>query len=142
MYIYAESSKDKYPYRTLHLSDCGTIARSYRTHTLSAEEVARMDSIRVDICGRCMPVKRNADGSHDYHPAHLHLWSIQRAFKDAEAESWKKVHAVRRLVALEIAMEEAKANLDLTDKQTADLYAEYGKTGRDGSYMLPEVNVR
>lgn len=147
MFTYVQVSKNTYPYRTLHLSTCGVLNRvsSYRSRTLDHREVASLDGVRTDMCSRCMPTRtaKNLAGYTEtvYHAGQTNFWAVQRAFKDDEAAQWAKVHAVRKLVALEIAVEAAKLDVDLTDVRTADLYAEYSRTGREGSYMLPEVTL-
>lgn len=135
-YAYVEVSKNVYPYRTLHVDTCGVLNRVNYRHPLSREQVGRYDGVRTDYCGKCMPRKGDK-----LHPAVSEFYSIQRAFRDAEAETWRKVRAARKVIALRLALEEAEKSLDMSDPQQVDFLNEYDRTGRSGDYRLPEVTV-
>lgn len=140
-FMYVEVSKNTYPYRTLHLDTCGLLNRVKYPHPLSAEQIARYDTLRVDICKRCMPRNQFGNLTTTYHPGQRNLWAIQRAFKDAQDETWRKVHLARKVIALRLALEAAEAEVDTTDEQQMDFINEYDRTGRSGDYRLPEVTI-
>jgi hypothetical protein len=148
MFTFVEVSKNTYPYRTLHVEGCSHLARAKYQHDLSIEQVRRLDSVRLDYCTRCFPVKvvKTLSGgtNREYSAAQREFWGIQNAFKEDEAKAWQRIHAARKVVALRLALEEAEAECTATFSHAAeqrDMVATVEREARAGQYTPLEVTV-
>ncbi len=140
-------SKNQYPYETLHTDRCGAVNRSYRAQSLGYESIGRLELYRIDICSRCLPRVLDADGLPDgYHPDHLELFRIQREYKAKQATDAQTSRLARQVVALEIALEKARAEatefgIFRVGTRGNELYTEYARTMREGTYTPDELDV-
>ena len=113
----------------------------YSAHTLTLDEVRRLDSVRMDKCSRCMPMPKDIRGT--LHPALSEFYGIQRAFKDDEHAQWDRIHKARKVVALRLALEAAEAELgDPVSQAQADILQQVEGEARDGGYSPLEVTVQ
>ncbi len=148
MFTFVEVSKNTYPYRTLHVEGCSHLNRARYQSVLSIEQVRRLDSVRMDYCTRCFPVKTvkmtNGLTNRVYSAAQMEFWGIQRAFKDDEAKTWAKVHAARKVVALRLALEEAEAEMPKAFTSAAeqrDMVQRIYDEAKRGEYSPLDVSV-
>jgi hypothetical protein len=145
MFTFVEVSKNTYPYRTLHVDTCKVLDRARYKTVLTLDKVRRLDSVRIDYCTRCVGKTHiGVGGRTEYSEAQRAFWGIQRAFKDEEAATWRKVHAARKVVALRLALEEAEAEATAaftSAVEQRDLIATVEAEARRGEYSPLEVTV-
>jgi len=134
MFTFVRVRKDQYPYETLHLSTCGA-ASSRRAEFLDLEQVERVDSVRIDKCKRCMPMKGD-----EYHPGVREFWRIQQAGNAKRAAVAQTSRLARQVVALRLAL--AKVEAEAAEFPGVDaLIPEYTRTMADGTYTPDELDV-